>query len=729
MSTMNIKLSFLIVLLLCMLRYTNSTSQNTYPQYTYIEGLSVPSEIALFVGDSINIMAEYDYSGSDIIWNSSNGAVVSVKGGVILAHKKGKAKITATYNQYVVAINVIVSNKILNVSPNKALMLLNAGSLSLSPSNFEFDLSNNISWISGNNSILKVDPDGVVLPVGVGKSYVLVTYNNFEECDTAFIEVIDGNSPLFSVSPRELNLQVGQKAMIHINSYVQGNSKAQRIWSVDNPEIATVNQLGFVFGVGIGQTKVNVMVNGQSLSVPVTIFDNPKETFILPGYGELVQGDSMLFKLAVKENGFTKEINKDSIYKWVVSDESLATISNDGVLRAKDIGRITVSAFYKNGFSSSTLVIKSNKGIAQISPDPIKIEVGTKVKLKLNNYLSTSFNSEIFWRSNDETVAIVDENGNVLGINNGNTMIQVYEIMQGSTVSDAKFLDDVLVSVSKNATAEINSVPVYEHALNVGEWINFSDAFPELLNTSRMEISTGNTVQIDKLFNINAVSSGLATIKCFSVRGVLDAVCKLHVVNNVNWKPGVKKMELRDLKTVVIEFNTDLFVSLDDDLKNIILVEVVIKNTAEKSGTIIDVSSAYFEDGTRTLVVILSRDIDIFNGEALRVYSESGLIAMEQNLDFEVFIGDANNATAVNSSTFEGLKVYPNPVSEALNIVSVKPLAKIEVFSQQGALKYTNEAVHALNNEIKLSGLTAGLYFVRVEDENGDAKTIKVFKQ
>ncbi|MEE9350576.1 MAG: T9SS type A sorting domain-containing protein [Flavobacteriaceae bacterium] len=68
--------------------------------------------------------------------------------------------------------------------------------------------------------------------------------------------------------------------------------------------------------------------------------------------------------------------------------------------------------------------------------------------------------------------------------------------------------------------------------------------------------------------------------------------------------------------------------------------------------------------------------------------------------------------------------VYPIPTQNSLNIKSKTEITKIEIYSKLGQLLLKETA----SNEVDISNLSQGLYFVKVEDVNGDFGVKKIIK-
>jgi len=80
---------------------------------------------------------------------------------------------------------------------------------------------------------------------------------------------------------------------------------------------------------------------------------------------------------------------------------------------------------------------------------------------------------------------------------------------------------------------------------------------------------------------------------------------------------------------------------------------------------------------------------------------------------------------AINKNTLLDFSVYPTPTENILNIKSKTEISKIEIYSKLGQLILKNET----ENNIDISNLTNGLYFVKVEDINGNFGVKKIMKK
>lgn len=86
---------------------------------------------------------------------------------------------------------------------------------------------------------------------------------------------------------------------------------------------------------------------------------------------------------------------------------------------------------------------------------------------------------------------------------------------------------------------------------------------------------------------------------------------------------------------------------------------------------------------------------------------------------------EANRMEEMQSGSIKALSVYPNPVTDVLNIDSEEPIVSVKVYSSTGALVVRTEAI---TNSFDVSSLMPGIYTVVVQTEKENA-TFRVVKK
>ncbi|MGE7091108.1 Ig-like domain-containing protein [Lysinibacillus sp. NPDC048646] len=136
---------------------------------------------------------------------------------------------------------------------------------------------------------------------------------------------------------------------------------------------------------------------------------------------ELFEGDS---------EKLTATVTPDSANViWMSSDESIATVDQNGNVIAIKEGVITVTAQVPNSnLTANCVVIVKKRGNTEsesitLDRNVLELLEGSQDKLTATVLPEDSLNKNVIWSSSDETIATIDQNGNVTAIREGEATI------------------------------------------------------------------------------------------------------------------------------------------------------------------------------------------------------------------------------------------------------------------------------------------------------------------
>lgn len=103
---------------------------------------------------------------------------------------------------------------------------------------------------------------------------------------------------------------------------------------------------------------------------------------------------------------------------WLSSDESIATVTNDGVVTGKKVGETKIFAVATNGIRASVLVTVKEKyipveSVSVNNPNPAPVNSGTGIQLSASVSPNNATDKGLEWTSSNPDVASVDGNGYV----------------------------------------------------------------------------------------------------------------------------------------------------------------------------------------------------------------------------------------------------------------------------------------------------------------------------
>lgn len=308
----------------------------------------------------------------------------------------------------------------------------------------------NIVWESADTNIVQVQ-NGRLVPVGVGETVVTAYYEEAEaKCK---ISVKSDSVPVLRVDAYSLKFIHNVSSSYALDAYIlflgeEYRDEAEIEYSIptEGETVAKVDASGVVTPVGLGETELTVTATfrnydgiGMRLTIPVAVCQDLEVAVALSQdapeklykqkvvYGGAIYNNQTGFTYNVRqmqENGLVDVSN--ATVEWKTSDETVATVSNQGVLTAVDAGTVEVWCEYAyNGIMNA-----SNKLSVNILPYAVVEEKTEKVLL-----LDKSNPSKL-----PDAAALFGENdsGRLAGI-----YLNTANILQDGTLAISEYNDGV----------------------------------------------------------------------------------------------------------------------------------------------------------------------------------------------------------------------------------------------------------------------------------------------
>jgi uncharacterized protein YjdB len=142
---------------------------------------------------------------------------------------------------------------------------------------------------------------------------------------------------------------------------------------------------------------------------------------------------------------------------WTSSDQSVATVNNTGKVAAIAAGTATITVTTKDGGKTATCKVTVKEKVypvTEVTLDKTSVELteGDVTVLTATVNPSNASNKNVYWTSNDQSVATVDNTGKVAAIAAGTATITV-------TTEDGSKTATCLVTVKKPS-----------HGVDIGDW-------------------------------------------------------------------------------------------------------------------------------------------------------------------------------------------------------------------------------------------------------------------
>lgn len=430
-------------------------------------------------------------SQTDIVWSSSNEAVAKVKNGVVTGKSVGTAIITIASkdNPNVKKTCVVYVSKELDKSKVTAV---------------RNDKNINVNWTK----------------VAHASSYVLSRYNKstgivndiYEGTDTAFedkdltsgkyvytvkaiVDENDADTNLYSNSVSEeseaviipepvtgievandykhMGLFVGGSGKIRY-SVLPGNATNTNVtFKSLNEKVATVDANGVVTGVSEGNADIVITTEEGGFEAKCTVRVDGIDARGIERVGDktVTMGLNQTRQLQVK---ITPSDTTNKNVQWTSSNNSVATVDSNGVVTSKNSGSTIITATTHNELKTEFFIeVETSVTNITLNSNEINLNTGGTFKLDATVNPSNASNKNIKWISANESIATVDQSGNVAADVAGTTYISAVS-------ADGKVVATCTVNVSKPVVTKPAKVKI-KSAKKKGKkvtlkWKKISDA-------------------------------------------------------------------------------------------------------------------------------------------------------------------------------------------------------------------------------------------------------------
>lgn len=316
-------------------------------------------------------------------------------------------------------------------------------------------VSEAVTWTSMDESIATVDADGTVTGIFGGRTFIYAKAGKLTKgCSVTVVT----NVSSVKFQKHSLELAVGDAEEILYDIEPERALSKALVWSSQDPGIAFVSN-GVVVAKSIGKTQIKA----YSVTNP-DAFDICEVEVIVPVSEVTISDVSAALWIDETFQLSASVLPHDATYRdlaWSSSDESIATVDSDGLVRGISAGRAVIAATTLDGKASATCEIEVRAHVTGISLDATSFSIfPMEQKLLTATILpADAFNTKILWNTSDAAVAVVDENGLVTGVAIGHAVIT-------ATTEDGGFSATCDVDVKKGE-APIESISFEKESYTV----------------------------------------------------------------------------------------------------------------------------------------------------------------------------------------------------------------------------------------------------------------------
>ena len=217
----------------------------------------------------------------------------------------------------------------------------------------------------------------------------------------------------------------------------------------------------------------------------------------------------------------------DKAVTWTSDDETIATVDNSGLVTAVSPGTVTITVTTADGgFFDSCIVTVEPNVVTEITIDKptLTLKAGGTGKLTAVVEPADAENNDIIWETSDDSVATVDENGNVTAVGVGTAIITA-RTSDGSVVASC----EVTVEPVMVTGISLNKSSLTLKTGKTGTLTAIIEPADATDKAVRWTSSRSSIATVDKNGVVTALRPGTVTIKVTTVDGGFSATCTVKV--------------------------------------------------------------------------------------------------------------------------------------------------------------------------------------------------------
>jgi len=459
--------------------------------------------------------------------------------------------------------------------------------------------SSNIIWRSSNEKVATVDSNGKVTAIAYGSTIIMASING--STSTCNITVSANYIPVSGVNLNKSNLNMTIGSSENLISTISPSNASNKdvTWRSSNTSVATIDQNGKVTAKKIGTTIITVSSSGYSATCTINVIDTIKLKGITVNKTTLTLKEKNSETLKIMFNP-TNATNKK--ITWKSSNTSIATVDNNGTVKALKPGSTTITAVSNDGgFVATTKVVVEalSKKVTSVSIDKKELNLVAGEESTLNVTINPSYaeNKNVKWQSSDENIVAVKD-GIITAKRKGIAEIKVItEDGEKEAICKVTVTSPPIESISFNESEKTIYIGNSENLLVINNPEN--SELESLIWTSSNE----NVVKVEN-GKITGLSIGESIITVSNEENTITATINIKVVNkpveklsitiegyDLNFDPKVKNYQLKISNESKLKINVNkenYTINGNQKLKNGSIITITV-NEKEKVTYVINI--------------------------------------------------------------------------------------------------------------------------------------------
>lgn len=484
-------------------------------------------------GDSLRITADVTpatASNKNLVWESSDTSVATVSdNGVVTAVGTGRCTILCKSSDpsstASAMCNIFVMQPVTGIELNTTEITVRKGQVFwLNANCLPTDADDkSVTWSSNNEEICTVEQDGKVTAVEAGTTTIVAMSNDsgmLATCKVIVTQPVTG----IKLNSSYQEMWVGSKyAIIPTVEPIDAENKNVTYFSSDE-SVASVDEYGVVTALKGGNTIIEVTTEEYHLTATCTI--------VVKEYVSSITLSEHEKFLNVTETGTLTAVVETSTATnrgivWSSSDDAICSVDKDGNLSGNRVGNAVITATAADGSGVyDTCIVHVVDPVTKITvePDTVRMLVGDSYIVRAVVEPENATIKDVDWSSSNESIAIVDEAGEIFALSTGKCKITATS-KDGNNVKGSCWV--YVTPVVNISSLKINSSEIY---MLSGKSRQLAVKVRPANNTDSYDWYSTDTgiVTVNSNGVITTVGPGVADVVVESTANGVSSTCTVH---------------------------------------------------------------------------------------------------------------------------------------------------------------------------------------------------------
>lgn len=312
-----------------------------------------------------------------------------------------------------------------------------------------------LEYSTSDENIVKVYPDGRIFAASAGVATVTVSSkenSDYSHSVTITVEKI----PLESISLENVDTElfVGEKTRLDVEFYPANSSEKNILWQSSNPDVLSVDENGIVSAISEGEAELTATAETDTevcASIKITVKPEKEAPAIPLESIKLTAEDSDGYvngKMKLDAELYPEGASGKLL--WYSSDDSVATVSQKGVVRFHKSGTVTITVKCGEEICDS-IVISVKEVVSKVmhiklegvesSEDSNRIKQGSAGKIIITLDKDATIR-DVSFSSSDESIIKISPDGSIEALRGGTAWITA-STTDGETTQSTSIKIDV----------------------------------------------------------------------------------------------------------------------------------------------------------------------------------------------------------------------------------------------------------------------------------------------